>query len=99
VEATLKFQNTNQINQIAQSSHQGGTDFKGCSNNPGGNQETLQVTIQPTVTLSDQIPNFPTSSANYFANESIFPSWLPRGSCGMLLGRILGGFLVYLRVS
>jgi hypothetical protein len=71
VEATLKFQNTNQINQIAQSSHQGGTDFKGCSNNPGGNQETLQVTIQPTVTLSDQIPNFPTSSANYFANESI----------------------------
>jgi hypothetical protein len=71
VEATPKFQNTNQIDQIAQSSHQGGVDFNGYSNNPGSNKESLQVAKQPTVTLSDQIPNFPTSSANYFANESI----------------------------
>jgi hypothetical protein len=29
------------------------------------------VAKPPTVTLSNQIPNFPTSSANYFANKSI----------------------------
>ena len=71
VEATPKLQNTNQIDQIAYSSHQGGADFNGYSNNPGGDQESLQVAIQPIFTLSDQIPNFPISSANYLANESI----------------------------
>ena len=71
VEATPKLQNTNQIDQIAHSSHQGGADFNGYSNNPGGDQESLQVAIQPIFTLSDQIPNFPISSANYLANESI----------------------------
>ncbi len=71
VEATPKFQNTNQIDHIAQSSHQGWADFNGYSNNPGGNKESLQVAKPPTVTLSNKIPNFPTSSANYFANESI----------------------------
>jgi hypothetical protein len=55
VEATPKFQNTNQIDQIAQSSHQGGADFNGYSNNPGGNKESLQVAKPPTVTLSNQI--------------------------------------------
>jgi hypothetical protein len=55
VEATPKFQNTNQIDQIAQSSHQGGADFNGYSNNPGGDQKSLQVDIQPIFTLSDQI--------------------------------------------
>ncbi len=65
------FKNTNQIDQIAQSSHQGGANFNGYSNNPGGNKESLQVAKPPTVTLSNQIPNFPNSSANYFANESI----------------------------
>ena len=37
VEATPKFQNTIQIDQIAQLSHQGGVDFNGSSNNPGYN--------------------------------------------------------------
>ncbi len=46
-------------------------DFNGYSNNPGGNKKSLQVAKPPTVKLSNQIPNFPTSSANYFANESI----------------------------
>ena len=31
--------------------------------------------------------------------DIIIPSWLPRGSCGVLLGRVLRGFLVFLRVS
>jgi hypothetical protein len=71
VEATPKFQNTNKIDQIAQSSHQGGANFNGNSNNMGDNQESQQVAIHPTVTHSHQIPNFPNSSANYFTNKSI----------------------------
>jgi hypothetical protein len=41
----------------------------------------------------------PTRRSRSHEKAKFIPSWLTRGSCGVLLGRVLGGFLVYLRVS